>query len=69
MSEILTTYVKVANVEQLVELAGDIDGTTAKDALVGIYPFLENCAYVETVEGDTRTIVFAEQMGTKGCAL
>lgn len=66
MSEILTTYVKVANVEQLVELAGDVDGDTAKDALAGIYPFLANCTYVETVEGDTKVITFAEKLGTKG---
>lgn len=68
MSEILTTFVKIANVEQLTEMAGDLDGNALKDALIGIYPFIANCTWTERVsdDGTSKEIVFSESMGTKG---
>jgi hypothetical protein len=71
MSEIVTTFVKIANVEQLTEMAGDLDGDMLKDALVGVYPFIANCVWTESVseDGMSKEIVFSESYGTKGQSL
>ena len=65
---VATTVIKFAsNVNQEVStLQGDISATTVKGIFAEVYPYLANCTSTETVEGTTKTIVFAEAVGTKG---
>ncbi len=69
MTEVTTTEIKFANVEDLVIMEGDQDADTIKEQFVVFYPYLANCTYNETIDAETgtKTIVFAERLGTKGC--
>ena len=66
MSEITTTVVQIPSVVDLVTFHDDLDSETVIDMLSGVYSFIENCSYTETVEGNVKKLVFTERLGTKG---
>jgi hypothetical protein len=66
MNTITSTEVKFTNIDDVANFQGDFDGETLKDTLTEMYPFLENCSFSESVEGEIRTIIFTEKLGTKG---
>lgn len=63
---VTSTEVKFTNISDVANFSGDFTGEDLKDQLTELYPFLENCSYTESVEGELRTIIFTEKMGTKG---
>lgn len=67
MAAITKTVVKFANVSELVTMSGDRDPAAIKEQFKPFYPFLANATHTVSVSGDTKTITFSEQQGTKGC--
>lgn len=63
-----TTVVQIPSVVDLVTFHDDLDADDVVDMLSGVYSFIENCSYSETIseDGQTKTIVFTEKLGTKG---
>lgn len=63
---ITKTLVEFTNVDQVAELAGDLDPATVKEQFAAFYPFLANSTFTTRTEGDTKIITFTERLGTKG---
>lgn len=60
------TNVKIANVDDLAAMVGDVDPEDIREGLSVVYPFLANCVYSVVVEGNEKTVTFTEKLGTKG---
>lgn len=65
---ITSTVVQIPSVVDLVTFHDDLDVDDVVDMLSGVYSFIENCSFSETVseDGQTKTIIFTEKLGTKG---
>lgn len=63
---IAKTVIRFANINETIQMTGDRNAADIKAQFQPYYAFLANATFTETVSGDTKTITFSEQMGTKG---